>query len=117
MSQSAAFLGLGVMGFPMAGHLAAAGHKMTVFNRNPEKAKAWVAKHGGRAAATPMEAAKDADFVFMCVGADHDVREVLDGPQGAFKGMKKGAIVIDHTTTSAVVARDMANVGAKSGIH
>ena len=105
------------MGFPMAGHLAAAGHKMTVFNRNSKKGKLGRQTWRPGAAASPMEAAKDADFVFMCVGADHDVREVLDGPQGAFKGMKKGAVVIDHTTTSAVVSREMAERGAKDGIH
>src|SRR5688572_14216017 len=96
-----AFLGLGVMGFPMAGHLAAAGHEVTVYNRTAEKAKAWTAKHKGRAAATPAEAAEDAEFVFACVGRDADVREVTTTQRGAFGAMATGSVFIDHTTTSA----------------
>jgi 3-hydroxyisobutyrate dehydrogenase len=108
-----AFLGLGVMGFPMAGHLAKAGHTVTVYNRSPAKAEAWVAKHGGSRAATPAEAARDADFVCMCVGNDDDVRQVAGE---AMPGMKPGAILVDHTTASAEVARAMAELAAKRGV-
>ncbi|WP_103333496.1 NAD(P)-dependent oxidoreductase [Pseudotabrizicola formosa] len=111
-----AFLGLGVMGFPMAGHLAAKGHKVTVYNRSPAKAEAWVEKHGGRAAATPREAAMGQDFVFACVGNDDDLRGVCTGPDGAFAGMDKGAIFVDHTTVSAQVTREMAALAAESGL-
>ena len=107
MSKQVAFLGLGVMGFPMAGHLAAAGHRVTVYNRSPAKAEQWVAKHGGRSAATPAEAAKGAELVMMCVGNDDDVRAVAMGPQGALAGMKDGAVLVDHTTASALVAREV----------
>jgi 3-hydroxyisobutyrate dehydrogenase len=102
-----AFIGLGVMGFPMAGHLATAGHDVTVFNRTSAKADSWAKAHGGRAAATPKAAAQDADFVFACVGNDDDLREVTVGADGAFHGMKPGAIFIDHTTASAAVAREL----------
>ena len=103
-----AFLGLGVMGFPMAGHLAAkGGHEVTVFNRTPAKAEAWVAQHGGRAAATPAEAADGQDLVMMCVGNDNDVREVTLGRDGAFGSMANGALFVDHTTASAEVAREL----------
>ena len=102
-----AFLGLGVMGFPMAGHLAAAGHEVTVYNRSAAKAEAWVAKHGGRMALTPREAAMDQDFVMACVGNDDDLRAVCTGADGAFAGMSKGAIFVDHTTVSAQVTREM----------
>ena len=108
-----AFLGLGVMGFPMAGHLAKAGHGVTVYNRSPAKAEAWVAKHGGSRAATPAEAAKDADFVFMCVGNDDDVRQVAGD---AMQGMKPGAVLVDHTTASAEVAREMATLASQRGL-
>ena len=103
------FIGLGVMGYPMAGHLAKkGGHDLTVYNRNATKAAAWVKEYGGgRAAPTPAEAAKDADFVFCCVGNDNDLREVTLGAQGAFGAMKKGAVFIDNTTASANVARDL----------
>ena len=101
------FLGLGVMGFPMAGHLAAAGHEVTVFNRTAAKAKAWVDKHGGRSAATPAEAAGGKDFVFCCVGNDEDLRSVTTGPGGAFSALEKGAVFVDHTTASAEVAREL----------
>jgi 3-hydroxyisobutyrate dehydrogenase len=103
-----AFLGLGVMGFPMAGHLAKAGHTVTVYNRSAEKAKAWVAEFGGASSATPAEAAKNADIVFCCVGNDDDLRSVVLGPQGAFAGMAKGSLFVDHTTASAEVARELA---------
>jgi len=89
---SVSFIGLGVMGYPMAGHLAAAGHTVTVFNRNAARATAWLADHSGTSAATPAEAAKGADIVFACVGADDDLREVVYGETGAFAGMKTGAI-------------------------
>jgi 3-hydroxyisobutyrate dehydrogenase len=103
-----AFIGLGVMGFPMAGHLKnRGGHEVTVFNRTREKAEKWAAEHGGRVAATPREAAERADFVFACVGNDGDLREVTVGPDGAFAGMAKGAVFVDHTTASAEVAREL----------
>ena len=102
-----AFLGLGVMGYPMAGHLARAGHAVTVYNRTAAKAQAWVAEHGGRWAATPREAARDAEFVFACVGNDDDLRSVVLGPDGANAGMAGGAVFVDHTTASAKVAREL----------
>ena len=102
-----AFIGLGVMGFPMAGHLARAGHDVTVFNRTTAKAEAWVKTHDGSAAATPRAAAHRAEFVFACVGNDDDLREVTAGPDGAFHGMDPGAIFVDHTTASAAVAREL----------
>lgn len=103
-----AFLGLGVMGFPMAGHLQAAGHEVTVYNRTAAKADAWVSQHGGQAAATPRAAADGADFVMACVGNDDDLRSICLGDTGAFAGMKPGAIFVDHTTVSAAVTREMA---------
>jgi 3-hydroxyisobutyrate dehydrogenase len=103
-----AWIGLGVMGYPMAGHLAKkGGHSLTVYNRNADKSAAWVAEFGGKSAATPAAAAKDADFVFCCVGNDKDLRSVTLGADGAFAGMKKGAIFIDNTTASADVAREL----------
>ncbi|MFN4231119.1 NAD(P)-dependent oxidoreductase [Parvibaculum sp.] len=102
-----AFIGLGVMGFPMAGHLKKAGHEVTVYNRTGAKAEAWVKSHGGAAAATPREAAAGAEFVFACVGNDDDLREVTVGGHGAFHGMREGAIFVDHTTASAAVAREL----------
>jgi len=103
-----AFIGLGVMGYPMAGHLSRkGGHDVTVYNRTSEKAEKWVKEHGGRSAATPRAAAQDADFVFSCVGNDDDVRSIAYGGNGAFAGMKKGAIFVDHTTTSATLAREL----------
>ena len=103
-----AFIGLGVMGYPMAGHLAKRGnHSLTVFNRTGAKAEKWVSENGGKAASTPRAAAEGADFVFTCVGNDDDLRSVTTGPGGAFEGMKKGAIYIDNTTASAVVAREL----------
>ena len=110
-----AFLGLGVMGFPMAGHLAVKGHRVTVYNRSPAKAAAWVAKHGGTAKATPHEAAEGAEFVLSCVGNDDDLRAVCLGPDGAFAGMAEGTIFIDHTTVSAEVTRELAKVAAGQG--
>ncbi|MBK9117677.1 MAG: NAD(P)-dependent oxidoreductase [Betaproteobacteria bacterium] len=112
-----AFLGLGVMGFPMAGHLARAGHDVTVFNRSPAKAQQWVATYGGRSAATPAAAASGAQIVMMCVGNDDDVRAVAAGADGALSGMAAGAILVDHTTASAEVAREMYAAAQKAGLH
>ncbi len=111
-----AFLGLGVMGYPMAGHLQKAGHSVTVYNRTAEKAARWASEHGGSAADTPAEAAKGADFVMACVGNDDDLRSVVLGDTGAFAGMNKGSVFVDHTTASAQVARELAAVGADAGI-
>ena len=105
MNCNLAFIGLGVMGYPMAGHLAAAGHRVTVYNRTREKAQRWVSEYGGESAATPALAAKDADFVFCCVGNDDDLRSVTTADEGAFAAMRPGSVFIDHTTTSAEVAR------------
>jgi len=112
-----AFLGLGVMGFPMAGHLKKNGHEVTVYNRTKAKAEKWAATHGGKAAATPAEAAKGAEIVFACVGNDDDLRSIALGEQGAFAGMAKGALFVDHTTASANVAREMAEVAAGKGLR
>jgi 3-hydroxyisobutyrate dehydrogenase-like beta-hydroxyacid dehydrogenase len=112
-----AFVGLGVMGFPMAGHLAAKGHEVTVYNRTPAKAQAWCAKHGGRSAPTPREAAEAAEMVFCCVGNDDDLRGVVNGPDGILAGLEAGGIVVDHTTASADVARELAAVAREQGRH
>ena len=106
-SYAVAFLGLGVMGHPMAGHLARAGHRVAVYNRTAAKAQTWVGEYGGRAAATPREAATDADVVFACVGNDADLRAVTLGADGALGGMKRGAVFVDHTTASADIAREL----------
>jgi len=106
-SSRVAFLGLGVMGYPMAGHLARAGHSVTVYNRTAPKAAAWVKEYGGASAPTPREAAAGADFVFACVGNDDDLRSVVLGANGALAGMKPGAVFVDHTTASAEVAREL----------
>jgi 3-hydroxyisobutyrate dehydrogenase len=111
-----AFLGLGVMGAPMARHLAAAGHQLCVYNRTSAKATAWVAAHGGIAAATPAAAAAAADVVIACVGADADLRAVTLGPDGAFAAMAPGSLFIDHTTVSAAIARELAEAGAAQAI-
>jgi len=110
-----AFVGLGVMGFPMAGHLAAAGHAVTVFNRTREKAEDWVARHGGRPAASPAEAARDAEIVFVCVGNDEDVRSVTLGDDGVLAGLAAGGLLVDHTTASADLARVLASEAAARG--
>ena len=115
--RKVAFLGLGVMGGPMAGHLAAAGHQVTVYNRTAAKAQAWVGKHGGQAAATPREAAAGADFVFACVGNDADLRSVITGDDGAFAGMHAGSVLVDHTTASADIARELHALAAQRGLH
>ena len=113
-----AFIGLGVMGFPMAGHLVVKGkHEVTVFNRNPAKAKTWAEKFGGRTASTPQAAAEGQDFVMCCVGNDNDLRAVTTGEHGAFAGMTKNAIFVDHTTASAEVARELNAVADKAGFH
>jgi 3-hydroxyisobutyrate dehydrogenase len=111
-----AFLGLGVMGGPMARHLAAAGHAVTVYNRTIAKAEAWVAAHGHSFAPTPREAAQGADIVFACVGNDDDLRGVCVGPDGAFDGMAAGAIFVDHTTVSAQVTREMNDAARARGL-
>lgn len=113
----AAFIGLGVMGFPMAGHLRAKGHEVTVYNRTPAKAEAWVAQHGGRAAPTPAAAAEGAEFVFACVGNDDDLRSVTTGPDGAFATIGADAVFIDNTTASAAVARELYQAARERGAH
>jgi 3-hydroxyisobutyrate dehydrogenase len=110
-----AFIGLGVMGYPMAGHLQKGGHDVTVYNRSAQKAAQWKAEYGGETAPTPAEAAKDKDIVFCCVGRDSDLREVTLGANGAFAAMKKGALFVDHTTASASIARELAVAAEKSG--
>ena len=112
-----AFIGLGVMGFPMAGHLKAKGHEVTVYNRTAARAEVWIAKHGGKRGATPAEAAKGAEVVFVCVGNDHDVRSVLYGPTGALAGLSRGAVLVDHTTASAELAREIAEKAQGQGVH
>ena len=112
-----AFLGLGVMGYPMAGHLLKkGGHDVTVYNRTAAKAQHWVKEYGGRSAATPREAAKDCDFVMMCVGNDNDLRSVVFGGEGVLAGMKKGAILVDHTTVSATIAREIFEKARAQGV-
>ncbi len=116
-SRKVAFLGLGVMGFPMAGHLARAGHAVTVYNRTPAKAQVWAAEFRGRHAATPREAAAGAEFVFACVGNDDDLRSITLGADGAFAGMAPGAIFVDHTTASANVARELSTAARQIGLQ
>ncbi|MEY8802746.1 NAD(P)-dependent oxidoreductase [Leisingera sp. XS_AS12] len=111
-----AFLGLGVMGYPMAGHLQAAGHEVTVYNRTTAKAEAWAAEHGGGFAKTPREAADGAEFVMACVGNDDDLRSVCLGEDGAFAGLAEGAVFVDHTTVSAKVTRELYAAGREQGI-
>jgi 3-hydroxyisobutyrate dehydrogenase-like beta-hydroxyacid dehydrogenase len=112
-----AFLGLGTMGYPMAGHLARAGHRVTVFNRTRAKAKRWVAEYGGVSAASPRAAVADAQIVFTCVGNDADLRGVVLGPDGAFAGMPRDAVLCDHTTASAEIARELARAANDAGLH
>ena len=111
-----AFLGLGVMGYPMAGHLAAKGHQVVVYNRSAAKAEAWVAQHDGSLAATPALAAFGAAFVMACVGNDDDLRSVCLGPDGAFAGMAKGTVFVDHTTVSATVTRELSGLAVAQGL-
>ena len=115
MNFDVAFIGLGVMGYPMAGYLAKAGHRVTVYNRTIATAQRWVADYGGTAATTAKAAAQGADFVFCCVGNDDDLRSVTTGPEGAFTDMKPGAVFVDHTTTSAEVARELDETAAGLG--
>ena len=115
--QRVAFLGLGVMGLPMAGHLARAGHQVTVYNRTSAKAQAWATEFGGAFAATPVQAAQGADIVYACVGNDDDLRAVTIGDGGAFSGMKPGAVFVDHTTASAEVARELYAKARGAGLH
>ena len=115
-SLNLAFVGLGVMGYPMAGHLAAAGHRVRVYNRSAPRAKAWLEEHRGASATTPRKAAEGADIVFMCVGNDDDVRSVALGEEGVFSGAPEGSIVVDHTTASADLAGHLASVGVGSGV-
>ena len=114
--KKVAFLGLGVMGYPMAGHLARAGHAVTVYNRSPAKAQAWVAEFGGAAKSSPREAATGADIVFSCVGNDDDLRSIVLGANGAFAGMQPGAVLVDHTTASADVARELHGAAKNLGL-
>jgi 3-hydroxyisobutyrate dehydrogenase len=116
-ARKVAFLGLGVMGYPMAGHLARAGHQVTVYNRTASKAQAWAREFGGQAAATPREAAAGADVVYACVGNDDDLRSVVLGAEGAYAGMKAGAVFTDHTTASAEVARALHAAARERGLH
>jgi len=116
MPAKVAFIGLGVMGFPMAGHLKAKGYEVTVYNRTAAKAGDWVAKHGGKSAPTPAAAAKDADFVMLMVGNDNDLMEVATGKDGALSGMKKGAVLVDHTTASADAARKVFAAAKEKGV-
>ncbi|NVK12334.1 MAG: NAD(P)-dependent oxidoreductase [Gammaproteobacteria bacterium] len=111
-----AFLGLGVMGYPMAGHLVKAGHQVTVYNRTASKAESWVGQFGGEFAVTPCDAAKDADIVFACVGNDDDLRSIVLGDNGALASMSSGSIFVDHTTASAQVARELSNIAAKHSV-
>jgi len=115
MSCNVAFIGLGVMGYPMAGYISKGGHNVTVFNRTKSKAEKWIKEYKGKMAETPAEAAKDAEFIFTCVGNDNDLREVTFGDQGAFKTIKKGSIYIDNTTASATIAREIYDFAKKNG--
>ena len=115
MSCNVAFIGLGVMGYPMAGYISKGGHNVTVFNRTKTKAEKWIGEHKGKMAETPAEAAKDADYIFTCVGNDNDLREVTFGERGIFKTIKKGAVYIDNTTASATIAREIYDYAKKNG--
>ena len=115
-SMRTAFVGLGVMGFPMAGFLAKAGHATTVYNRTSSKAQKWVAEYGGSSANTPRKAATGADIVFCCVGNDDDVRDVILGEDGVLNGVDEGAIIVDHTTASATIAREIYAAAAEKGV-
>ena len=116
-SRTVAFIGLGVMGYPMAGHLARAGQRVTVYNRSAAKAAQWVAEHGHASAPTPAVASAGADVVFACVGNDDDLRSVVLGAHGAFGGMRRGAIFVDHTTASAQIARELSAAAQAQGLH
>ena len=115
MSCNVAFIGLGVMGYPMAGYISKGGHNVTVFNRTKSKAEKWIGEYKGKMAETPADAAKDAEYIFTCVGNDNDLREVTFGDKGAFKTIKKGAVYIDNTTASATIAREIYEFAKKNG--
>ena len=115
MSCNVAFIGLGVMGYPMAGYISKGGHNVTVFNRTKSKAEKWIGENKGKMAETPADAAKDAEYIFTCVGNDNDLREVTFGDKGAFKTIKKGAVYIDNTTASATIAREIYDYAKKNG--
>ena len=115
MTCNVAFIGLGVMGYPMAGYISKGGHNVTVFNRTKSKAEKWIKEYKGKMADTPAEAAKDAEYIFTCVGNDNDLREVTFGDKGAFKTIKKGAVYIDNTTASATIAREIYDYAKKNG--
>ncbi|WP_440922394.1 NAD(P)-dependent oxidoreductase [Candidatus Pelagibacter sp.] len=115
MSCNVAFIGLGVMGYPMAGYISNGGHNVTVFNRTKSKAEKWIGEYKGKMAETPADAAKDAEYIFTCVGNDNDLREVTFGDKGAFKTIKKGAVYIDNTTASATIAREIYDYAKKNG--
>ena len=117
MSYKVSFIGLGVMGYPMAGFISKAGHDVTVFNRTKAKAEKWVSEYKGKAADTPAEAAKDCDFIFTCVGNDDDLREVSIGKNGLYNTAKKGAVYVDNTTASALVARELYKAAKDKGFH
>ena len=115
MSCNVAFIGLGVMGYPMAGYISKGGHNVTVFNRTKSKAEKWIGEYKGKMAETPADAAKDAEYIFTCVGNDNDLREVTFGDKGAYKTIKKGAVYIDNTTASATIAREIYDYAKKNG--
>ena len=115
MSCNVAFIGLGVMGYPMAGYISKGGHNVTVFNRTKSKAEKWIKEYKGKMAETPAEAAKEAEYIFTCVGNDNDLKEVTFGDSGAFKTIKKGAVYIDNTTASATIAREIYDYAKKNG--
>ena len=115
MSCNVAFIGLGVMGYPMAGYISKGGHNVTVFNRTKTKAEKWIKEYKGKIAETPADAAKDAEYIFTCVGNDNDLREVTFGDKGAFKSIKKGSVYIDNTTASAKIAKEIYEYAKKNG--
>ena len=115
MTCNVAFIGLGVMGYPMAGYISKAGHNVTVFNRTKSKAEKWINEYKGKMAETPAEAARDSEYIFTCVGNDNDLREVTFGDSGAFKTIKKGSVYIDNTTASATIAREIHEYAKKNG--
>ena len=117
MSCKVSFIGLGVMGYPMAGYISKAGHNVTVYNRTKSKAEKWIKEHKGKLAETPMDAVKESDFIFTCVGNDNDLREVTLGGKGLFKTAKKGSVYIDNTTASAEIARELYKKAKSSGFH
>ncbi|HHX83144.1 MAG TPA: NAD(P)-dependent oxidoreductase, partial [Pseudomonadaceae bacterium] len=117
MGYKTAFIGLGTMGYPMAGHLKEKGHQVCVYNRTGSKAAQWQARYGGEIASSPAEAARGAEFIFTCVGNDDDLRAVCTDENGIFTTAAQGAVIVDHTTTSATVARELAQIAAEKGCH